>query len=190
MRFFSENEKVGIFERHSVAIDSVFAQFDKIEDFISLAKECYETKGKILWCGNGGSAADCQHMAAELMVRYKKDRCALASIALTTDSSILTAHSNDFEFETVFSRQIEALGRAGDILVVLTTSGSSKNIINAISTAKSLGLCIVVMTSSRGVHLKSQADIFFEVCSEETARIQEAHTMISHIFCEGLDRVF
>jgi len=139
--------------------------------------------GKVLLCGNGGSAADCQHIAAELVVRYEKKRKALAAIALTTDSSILTAHANDFDFETVFSRQIEALGNDKDCLIAISTSGKSKNILRAVEAAKSKGMIIIGLTGCEGGDLSKQATVSVIVPSVVTARIQEAHILIGHWWC-------
>lgn len=175
---------------HNQAIASVFAQEKKINAFIELVVGSLKNGGKVLWCGNGGSAADAQHMAAELMVRYKKNRRPLASIALTTDTSLLTAHSNDFEYETVFSRQIEALGNPNDVLISLSTSGSSKNVILAQEQAIKQEMKCVALIGKKESVLSATADICFKVDSEMTARIQEGHTLISHLLCEGLDLYF
>ena len=139
--------------------------------------------GKILLCGNGGSAADCQHIAAEFVVRYEKKRRAMAAIALTTDSSILTAHANDFDFETVFSRQIEALGNDKDCLIAISTSGKSKNILRAVDAAKAKGMNVIGLTGGEGGELGNQATITVIVPSAVTARIQEAHILIGHWWC-------
>jgi D-sedoheptulose 7-phosphate isomerase len=139
--------------------------------------------GKVLLCGNGGSAADCQHIAAEFVVRYEKKRQALAAIALTTDCSILTAHANDYDFETVFSRQIEALGNDKDCLIAISTSGKSKNILRAVEAAKSKGMIVVGLTGCEGGELSKQATISVIVPSAVTARIQEAHILIGHWWC-------
>jgi len=139
--------------------------------------------GKVLLCGNGGSAADCQHIAAEFVVRYEKKRQAMAAIALTTDSSILTAHANDFDFETVFSRQVEALGNDKDCLVAISTSGTSKNILRAVDAARAKGMAVIGLTGSEGGELSQQSSIAVIVPSVVTARIQEAHIMIGHWWC-------
>ena len=143
--------------------------------------------GKVLLCGNGGSAADCQHIAAELVVRYEKKRKALAAIALTTDSSILTAHANDFDFETVFSRQIEALGNDKDCLIAISTSGKSKNILRAVEAAKSKGMIVIGLTGCEGGELSKQAMVSVIVPSVVTARIQEAHILIGHWWCGAIE---
>jgi len=139
--------------------------------------------GKVLLCGNGGSAADCQHIAAEFVVRYEKKRQAMAAIALTTDTSILTAHANDFDFETVFSRQVEALGNDKDCLIAISTSGKSKNILKAVEAAKSKGMIVIGLTGGEGGDLGKQATVSVIVPSVVTARIQEAHILIGHWWC-------
>lgn len=177
-------------QEHEKAIASVIEMSPQIELSVSKIAKSLQAGGKVLWCGNGGSAADAQHMAAELMVRYVKNRAPLASIALTTDTSILTAHSNDFDFETVFSRQIQALAKPGDILMALSTSGNSKNIVLAVEQARSMGCLVIAMTGSASSHLSENADICFRINSHQTARIQEAHSFINHLICEGLDQIF
>lgn len=140
--------------------------------------------GKILFFGNGGSAADSQHVAAEFIGRFQKERRALAAIALTTDSSVLTALSNDYSYEIIFSRQIEALGRKEDVAFGFSTSGNSKNVIAGIKKAREMGLKTIVLTGSGGGNLKGQADIQIDVPSQSTARIQESHMCIYHTICE------
>lgn len=143
--------------------------------------------GKVLLCGNGGSAADCQHIATEFVVRYEKKRKAMAAIALTTDSSILTAHANDFDFETVFSRQIEALGNDKDCLIAISTSGKSKNILRAVEAAKLKGMVVIGLTGCEGGELSKQATVSVIVPSVVTARIQEAHILIGHWWCGAIE---
>jgi D-sedoheptulose 7-phosphate isomerase len=155
----------------------------EIEETGALLINTLKRGGKILLCGNGGSAADCQHIAAELVVRYEKKRRALAAIALTTDTSILTAHANDFEFETVFSRQVEALASEKDCLVAISTSGRSKNILKAVEVAKSKGMAVIGLTGGEGSELCRQATLSIRVPSTVTARIQEAHILIGHWWC-------
>ncbi len=158
-----------------------------------LVEQCHEAiknGGKIIFCGNGGSAADSQHLAAEFVVRFKKNRRALPAIALTTDSSILTANSNDFDFNTVFSRQIEALCNENDILIGLTTSGRSENVNLALKSAKSIGAYTVALTGVGGGTVKSIADLSIIVHHTETARIQEAHMFMGHWLCEAFDHLY
>ena len=148
---------------------------------------CYQNTGKILFAGNGGSAADAQHLAAELVSRFYFNRPALASIALTTDTSILTAVGNDFGFEDVFSRQVEALGNKGDVFIGISTSGNSKNILKAIETAKSQGVFTIGLTGKGGGAMSSLCDLTIQIPSNETPRIQEAHILIGHSLCEYLE---
>ena len=144
---------------------------------------------KVFCCGNGGSAADAQHFAAELVIRYEKKRCALPAIALTTDSSILTAGANDLGFDTIFSRQLEALGCAGDLLIAISTSGNSSNIINAINTAHCMKIRTVLLTGlGQGAATECNIDQIIKVQSNKTARIQEVHILILHSLCEIIER--
>lgn len=175
---------------HQRAIDSVMAQADKIQAVLARLVAAIENGGKVIWLGNGGSAADAQHMAAELMVRYVKNRRPIASLALTTDTSILTAHANDYSFDTVFSRQVEGLARPEDVLIALSTSGKSVNVVKALEAAKRIGCYCVAMTGQAASPLSDLADVCFRVDTLETARAQEAHSVISHLLCEGLDSVY
>ncbi len=144
----------------------------------------YNSKGKVLLCGNGGSAADSQHIAAELVVRMAKpNRPALAAIALTTDSSMLTAGGNDIGFENIFSRQIEGLGNAGDTLIAISTSGKSENVNRAIIEAKKRGMTVVGFLGKDGGAAKALVDIPIIIPSNDTQRIQEGHITIAHIIC-------
>ncbi len=145
---------------------------------------------RILVCGNGGSAADAQHLAAELSGRYLKERRALAGIALTTDTSALTAIGNDYGFDQIFSRQVEALGRPGDLLIGISTSGNSPNVLLAVEAAKRLGLHTLGLLGRDGGKLKDQVDDALVVPSTVTARIQEVHQMVYHFWCEALDAAF
>ena len=146
--------------------------------------------GKILACGNGGSAADAQHFAAELVGRFEAERGELAAIALTTDSSILTAVANDYAFSQIFARQVRALGHAGDVLLAISTSGNSGNVIEAISAAQELDMRVVALTGRDGGRigeLLSDDDIHLCVPVQRTARIQETHLLIIHCLCDGID---
>jgi phosphoheptose isomerase len=140
--------------------------------------------GKVLAFGNGGSAADAQHVAAELVGRLERERGAIAAIALTTDTSVLTAVANDYSFERVFVRQIEALGRAGDVALAISTSGNSRNVVAAAETAKRLGLVVVALTGSDGGALGRAADVHVNVPEPDTARAQEVHRTLLHVLCE------
>jgi D-sedoheptulose 7-phosphate isomerase len=143
--------------------------------------------GKVLICGNGGSAADSQHIAAEFVGRYETERRALPAIALTTDTSALTALANDYEFERVFARQVDALAADGDCLIAISTSGNSPNVIAAVMSARAKGCKVVGMTGSKGKKLASLCDACLLVPSERTARIQEGHITVAHIWCEIVD---
>ncbi len=146
--------------------------------------------GKILFCGNGGSAADAQHIAAEMVIRLtsSNDRPAIAALALTTDTSILTAGANDYGFEFVFSRQIEALGKREDTLIAISTSGNSNNVIEAVNMAHEKGLYVIGLLGGDGGKLKKLVDLPLVIPSKTTARIQECHIMIGHILCNILEK--
>lgn len=162
----------------------------KLTQIIFLLKKAFSNGNKLLTAGNGGSAADAQHFSAEIVGRYKKERKGYPAIALTTDSSILTAWSNDYNFDTVFSRQIEALGQPDDIFFGLSTSGMSQNIINAINVAKQKNIFTICLLGKNGGELKNHCDLSIIVPSNNTPRIQEIHTMIIHIICEEIENVF
>ncbi|MFZ0391045.1 MAG: SIS domain-containing protein, partial [Calditrichia bacterium] len=149
-----------------------------------------QSGGKILLCGNGGSAADAQHMAAELVIRLtaENDRPAIAALALTVDTSILTAGANDYGFRHVFSRQIEALGERGDTLIAISTSGNSPNIIEAVNMAHEKGLYVIGFLGKDGGKLNKLVDLPLTVPSASTARIQESHSMVMHIVCSFLEK--
>ena len=139
---------------------------------------------KILICGNGGSAADSQHMAAEFVGRFVKERQSLPALALTVDTSLLTAVGNDYGFDCVFSRQVEGLGQEGDVLIAISTSGNSANVVKAIKTAKEKGIYVIALTGENGGILAKESDLCLAVPSQVTARIQEMHIMIIHMICE------
>ena len=164
---------------------STVALSTQIAEVAEVAIKSLRSGGTIFWCGNGGSAADSQHLAAELIGRYKLERKAISSIALTTDTSILTAVSNDFGFEFVFSRQLEGLAREGDVLIALTTSGNSQSILNAVQKAKELKVSTVIFTSIK--YTGNQGDFVLKVGSTKTEQIQHAHTAIGHVVCELIE---
>ena len=139
---------------------------------------------KILICGNGGSAADSQHMAAEFVGRFVKERQSLPALALTVDTSLLTAVGNDYGFDCVFSRQVEGLGQEGDVLIAISTSGNSANVVKAVKTAKEKGIYVIALTGENGGILAKESDLCLAVPSQVTARIQEMHIMIIHMICE------
>lgn len=155
----------------------------KIAKAVELTIGTYKNGNKVLLCGNGGSAADCQHIAAELVGRFKKDRKALAAIALTTNTSIITAISNDYGYDFLFARQVEAWGKRGDILFALSTSGNSVNIIKAVKLAKKLGLITIGLIGGDGGKLKKIVDLSIVVPAKSSDRIQEGHITIGHIIC-------
>ena len=159
------------------------ASITKIEKAAQTIIDCYKNGGKVILFGNGGSAADAQHIAAELVGKYKLARRALPAIALTTNSSIISAIGNDYGFEKVFSRQVEALVNENDVVIALSTSGNSENVIAGILAAKKKGCKTIALTGSSGGRLKETADILLNVPSDDTPRIQEAHITIGHILC-------
>lgn len=138
---------------------------------------------KIMFCGNGGSAADSQHLATELVSRLNFDRPGLAAIALTVDTSALTAIGNDYGFDHIFSRQIASIGQTGDVLIAISTSGNSANVLNAISIAKTRGIITIGKTGESGGKMKGKCDILLKIPSQETQRIQEGHIVLGHIYC-------
>tara|TARA_B100000579_G_C22746218_1_gene811668 strand:- start:677 stop:1249 length:573 start_codon:yes stop_codon:yes gene_type:complete len=160
-----------------------------IENAVKIMIKASSKNKKILWCGNGGSAADAQHMAAELMGGLRNhNRRPIASIALTTDSSFLTAWTNDIDYESIFSRQIEGIGESGDVLIAISTSGNSNNVINAISIAKSMEIFVILLTGKSGGKMnKSDADVIIKIPSNDTQRIQEGHLLVEHILCESVE---
>ena len=144
--------------------------------------------GKILFFGNGGSASDAQHLAAELVVRYKVNRGPLAALALSTDSSVLTAGANDFGYETVFERQLRALGRKGDVAIGITTSGNSPNVVNALTAAREMGIVPAALSGRGGGKLNGLADPLLVVPSHTIARIQEMHITLGQMLCDALEQ--
>ena len=177
-------------EEHQQAIEVVR---EKLGSNIQKAAEACLTAlqegKKILFCGNGGSAADSQHLAAEFVGRFQVERGGLPAIALTTDTSIITAVGNDYGFATIFARQIEALGQKGDVLFALSTSGESENVLLAVQKAKEKGIFVIGMTGRTGGKIKDMADICLHVPVTKAARVQETHILIGHIICELLDDI-
>ena len=152
-----------------------------------MVRETIASGGTLFFAGNGGSAADAQHIATEYVVRYQRARRALRAIALTTDTSLLTAAGNDFSFDEIFSRQVEALGRAGDLLVLHTTSGNSPNCLKAVEAAKKLGMKTLVLTAKDGGKIRAMADLCLVVPTNRTDRAQEIHLAIQHAICDVVD---
>ncbi|WP_462157498.1 D-sedoheptulose-7-phosphate isomerase [Pseudoalteromonas sp. GB56] len=173
--------------RHRALFETMDTYQEEASQLLAQCHRALQAGGKVIWFGNGGSAADAQHLAAEFVVRYKKERGPLASIALTTDTSILTAHSNDYHFDTVFERQVQALCKPEDLVIGLTTSGTSANINLALAAANEIGAYTVALTGREGGEVKNIAKLPIIIANDETARIQEAHMFIGHWLCEALD---
>jgi len=161
---------------------------EEIEKIANLMIKALKDNNKILWCGNGGSAADSQHLSTELVSRLMFNRPAIPSIALTTNTSMLTAHANDFGFDSIFSRQVEALGNPGDVLIAISTSGNSENLIQAVQTAKSNQILTIALSGKNGGKIKNLADFSIIVPSDSTQRIQEGHITIGHILCDLIEQ--
>ena len=163
-------------------------QIDQIEQIAQLMIDCLKKDGKVIVFGNGGSASDSQHIAAELVGRFKRDRSALAGIALTTNTAILTSLANDYGYDVVFSRQVEALGKKNDVVWGISTSGKAKNVALGIKQAKKMGIKTVALSGGDGGDIVKLADVSLVVPSKITARIQEAHITIAHIICEMIEQ--
>lgn len=178
------------FTDHLDVFGKTMEQMDVIQLMAERCKEALKAGNKVLFCGNGGSAADAQHLAAELIGRFQKERRSLASIALTTDTSILTAVANDYGYDEVFARQVKGLGRSGDVLIGISTSGNSANVVKAALKARDTGMHTIAFTGEGGGKLKDICDITFAVPSKVTARIQEMHIMVGHIICELVEEEY
>jgi D-sedoheptulose 7-phosphate isomerase len=181
-------ERAKDFATESARVKSAFFGSDSHTLELSRAADLWantlKSGKKILFVGNGGSAADSQHLAAELVARFKMERPGLPALALTVDTSALTAISNDYDFESVYSRQVEALGQNGDLLVAISTSGNSKNILKAIRAAKLKGIHVIGMSGQSGGQMKELCNVALCVPSSDVARIQETHILIGHILCD------
>ncbi len=177
------------FAEHQRVFGAIAALAPAIEACARRGAECIEHGGKIMFCGNGGSAGDAQHLAAELVGRLVRDRRALAGLALSTDSSALTCIANDFGYDEVFARQVEGLGRAGDVLVAISTSGNSPNVLRAVEVAKRIGVYVVGFLGRDGGKLGPLVDLAVTVASDETARIQEAHIFLGHVMCARIEQL-
>jgi D-sedoheptulose 7-phosphate isomerase len=180
-----------IFERaiaeHLSVIGNLAEQLPALERIASAMTQAVLRGNKVLWCGNGGSAADSQHMAAEFVGRFRRERRGLASIALTTDTSILTSVGNDYGYEQVFRRQVEALCAEGDVVVGISTSGNSRNVCLALDLAKSMGAYTVAWTGQGGGSMAAMADAAICIPSKDTARIQEGHILCGHMLCDWVE---
>ena len=170
-------------QEHQLLFQNLGALEGVINEASELIAKAFATGNKLMLCGNGGSAADSQHIAAEMTGRFIKDRKPLPAIALTTDTSVLTCIANDYSFEDVFARQIAALGRADDVLIAISTSGNSGNVIKAMHVAKELDIKLIALSGRDGGEMKALADLSIIVPSQITARIQEAHIFIGHVTC-------
>ncbi|SFV57855.1 Phosphoheptose isomerase 1 [hydrothermal vent metagenome] len=178
-------------QAHKETIEkTIEVMIPQIEEASIIAIETLKNGNKILLCGNGGSASDAQHIAAELTGRYKTERKGLAGIAITTDTSALTAISNDYGYDRVFDRQVEALAREGDLLIGISTSGNSANILSAFDVAKELGCKTIGFSGRGGGAINGACDLNLVVPSDDTPRIQEMHILIGHIICQAIDDAF
>ena len=185
-----ENDILNIFEKSATVINESKASIKEINSAVNMIIQTIEKGKKIVIFGNGGSAADAQHMAAEFVGRYLIERDSLPAIALTTDTSALTGIGNDYGFEKVFARQCDALVNNGDLVIAISTSGKSPNIIEGIKTSKNKNAKIILLTGKNNNKLKHLTDITIRVPSNETPRIQESHRIIIHIMCEFVEKHF
>jgi D-sedoheptulose 7-phosphate isomerase len=181
--------------KHLAASREAFATAAEDANFMASLGEiaaamaaCLKSGGKILLCGNGGSAADAQHIAGELLSRYEFDRAPMAAVALTTDTSVLTAIGNDYGYEQLFERQVQGLGRKGDVLVALSTSGRSPNILRALDAAKKSGLVTIGFTGTKGGEMDSRCDFMLHAPSDKTPVIQQIHITAAHVICGLIER--
>lgn len=174
-------------QEHNDVLDSILKLDESIEKVANVFISCLKKGGTIFWCGNGGSASDSQHLAGELVGRFVGERRPLKSIALTADSAVMTCIVNDYGYEHIFSRQIEALGSKGDVLVGITTSGNSKNVLNAFEVAKNKGVRTIGLLGKGGGLAKDLVEESIIVSSNSTARVQEMHILIGHILCDLIE---
>jgi len=174
-------------ESAAVKQQTILSAIEAIEAAATMLIECLRAGGKVLLCGNGGSAGDAQHIASELVLRLKLERPAIPALALTTDTSLLTAIGNDYKYDLVFVRQVEAFGRAGDILVAISTSGESENVIKAVEFATMEGIKTLALTGAKGGRLAGKVNLAIKVPSNNVQRIQECHITIGHILCELIE---
>lgn len=177
------NEHIDVIKKSEALLPDLKKITDKIIDALKKG-------GTVYWLGNGGSASDAQHMAAELVGRFKKERRALPSLSLSTDTSLLTALSNDYDFSIIFARQLEAFCKSNDIVIALSTSGNSENILKGVDVAKNKGAFVIAFTGESGGKLKGTVDHCFLIPSKVTARIQEATTLLCHTMCEMIDEAW
>ena len=178
------------FNEHIKVANSIHCLTDAVAISAQLCIDCLKNGGKILLMGNGGSAADAQHIAAELVGRYKTERKGLSAIALTTDTSAITAIANDYGYLNIFDRQVETLANEGDVIIGISTGGSSLNVINALKVANKLGCKTIGLSGKGGGDFNSTCDVNIIVPSDDTARIQEMHILIGHTICHCIDQKF
>lgn len=178
------------FSEHLEVLNNSKILEKKIIEFSELITKALKNGNKIIWCGNGGSAADSMHLSTEIIGRYKSNRKSLASVSLSADSVAITCIANDFGYENLFSRQIEGVGKSGDVLVCLTTSGNSLNIIKAIKVAKLMNLKTILMSGNMGGKCSGLSDLELIIPSQTTARIQEMQIFIGHIVCDYIEKNF
>jgi len=176
-------------EEHGKTINMIYSVLgDKIERAIIMITDTIKSGGKIILFGNGGSASDAQHIAGELVVGFKNHhRKAISAIALTTNTAVITAISNDYSYEDIFSRQLEALGSRNDLVIALSTSGKSRNVLRGLSEAKKMSIHTIALTGESGGQLMTACDLVLNIPSKDTARIQEAYLLIGHIICEAVE---
>lgn len=174
-------------ESTEVKRQTIITAVDSIEAAAQMLIDCYRAGGKVLLCGNGGSAADAQHLAAELISRLKLERAAIPALALTTNTSLLTAIGNDYKYDLVFVRQVEAFGRAGDVLIAISTSGESENVIKAVEFSRVQGIKSIALTGAKGGRLAEKVDLAIKIPSDNVQRIQECHITVGHILCELIE---
>lgn len=177
-------------EQHQAVMKDLAQLQPRFEKAVDLVVQALKAGNKLLLCGNGGSAADSQHIAAEIIGRFETERDALPAIALTTDTSILTAVGNDYGYEQIFARQVAGLARRGDVLIAYSTSGNSANVLRAAESAHQRGVAVISLTGRDGGKLGAMADVDLCVASDITARIQEGHAFIGHALCSAIDKVF
>lgn len=174
--------------KQHIVEDDVF--INKIQQCVELITTAFKNGNKVLFCGNGGSAADAQHLAAEFTGRFYKDRDALFAEALHVNSSYMTAVANDYSFDVVYSRMLNGIGKIGDVLVAISTSGNSANIVNAVNTAKEKGMITIGFTGQVGGKMKDICDVLINVPSSDTPRIQESHILVGHIICQLVEQQY
>ena len=184
----NQKDLIKTISKHQKVFSTLVNEVNTLDLIINLIYKKLKKGGKIMFCGNGGSAADSQHLAAEFTGRFTKDRKPLNSVALTTDTSALTCIANDYSFDEVFSRQLNAIGNDGDVLICISTSGNSKNIINAVQAAKQKNITSIGFLGKDGGNLKNICDYNIIVPSNTTARIQEAHIFLGHFLCGFVER--